>query len=67
MLTDVRIVYLFINMGLMITVLLIVKNSHSYKPELSYPKHAKIPSKIKAIETGIILLIDQVATVMFVK
>ena len=67
MLTNVRIVYLFINVGLMITVLHIVKNPQSYKPKLSYPKHAKRPSKIKAIETGIILLIDQVATVMFVK
>ena len=38
-----------------------------HKPKLSYPKPDKKASKIKAIESGIILLIDQVAAVMFVK
>ena len=68
--TNVRIVCLFISVGLIIILLNIVKKPQSYsvhKPQLSYPKPDKKASKIKAIETGIILLIDQVATVMFVK
>ena len=56
---NVRIVCLFISVGLIITVLNIVKKPQSYRihiPQLSYPKPAKKFSKIKAIETGILLL-----------
>ena len=59
----VRIVCLFISVGLIITVL----KPQSYiihKPQLSYPKPAKKVSKIKAIETGIFILIDQLAAVI---
>ena len=63
MLTNVRIVCLFITVVLIITVL----HKLLFKSKLSYSKHAKKASKIKAIETGIILLTDQVAAVMFVK
>ena len=65
--TNVRIVCLFISVGLIITVLNIVKNPQSYsihKPKLSYPKPAKKASKTKAIETGIFILIDQLAAVI---
>ena len=57
---NVRIVCLFISVGLIITVLNIVKKPQSYRihiPQLSYyPKPAKKFSKIMAIETGILLL-----------
>ena len=35
-----------------------------HKPKLSYPKPAKKASKIKAIETGIFFLIDQLVNVI---
>ena len=49
--TVVRIVCLFISVGLILTVLNIGQNPQSY-------------SKIKAIETGIFILIDQLAAVI---
>ena len=51
--TNVRIVCLFITVVLIITVL--HKLLFMHKSKLSYSKHAKKASKIKAIETGIIL------------
>ena len=59
----VRTVCLIITVGLIITVLHIFKSpqSHTQKSKLSYPKPAKKASKTKAIETGIFLLINQLA------
>ena len=65
MLTNVRIVCLFLTVVLITIVL--HKLTFMHQPKLSYLKPAKKASKIKAIETGIILLTDQVAAVMFVK